>query len=347
MLDELITSRSLPPLLPTDQMVELIQKEQYGYLPPPDALSWEIQKNIVPRFCGGSARLDLVTLTCTLGGASFSFPCYLALPTAQGRHPFFIHINFRDAVPDRYMPTEELTDNGFAVLSFCYTDVTSDDGDMTNGLSGLFYPTGERGPHDGGKIAMWAWAAQRVLDFAYAELSDVLDLDSAVVCGHSRLGKTALLAGATDSRFRFVYSNDSGCGGAAIYRGKGGEHANVLVRVRPYWFCPAFAKYSDNEQNMPYDQHFLIGAIAPRFVLVGSAVEDAWADPEAEFLGCVAASAAFEAKGVDGFCMKGDRFLESGEAWLDGRVGYHLREGSHCFTRRDWHRLMEFVKLHR
>ncbi|MBQ2859273.1 MAG: hypothetical protein IJE82_02830, partial [Alphaproteobacteria bacterium] len=134
-------------------------------------------------------------------------------------HPFFVHVNFRDLNPDRYMPTEELIDNGFAVLSIYYNDVATDDGDFTKGLAGVLYPDGKRKTDtDCGKIAMWAWAAQRALDYAET-IPQKLDMKRSVVCGHSRLGKTALLAGATDERFAFSYSNDSGCSGAAIARG--------------------------------------------------------------------------------------------------------------------------------
>ena len=176
------------------------------------------------------------------------------------------------------MPTEELVDNGFAVLSFCYQDVASDDGDFTNGLAGLLFPDGNRGPSDPGKIALWAWAAHRVMDWAETR-TDALDLTQGVVCGHSRLGKTALLAAATDPRFAYAYSNDSGCSGAALARGTRGETVRDICQKFPFWFCENYLQYVDNENSLPFDQHDLIAAIAPRRVLIGSASEDTWADP--------------------------------------------------------------------
>ena len=69
-------------------------------------------------------------------------------------------------MPDRYIPTEEIIDNGFAVLSFCYNDVTRDNNDFTDGIAGILYENGKRDVDSAGKIAMWAWAAQRVMDYA-------------------------------------------------------------------------------------------------------------------------------------------------------------------------------------
>ena len=342
MLHELLKERNVPPLLPRAQALELLQREEYGFLPaPPDALSFTAQENIIPRFCGGNAELHQITANCTVSGKPFSFPFSAVFPTAGKPHPFFIHINFRDAVPDRYMPTEELVDNGFAVLSFCYTDVSSDDGDFTNGLAGLLFDGGKRTPSDPGKIALWAWAAQRVMDWAQTK-TDALDLSAGIVCGHSRLGKTALLTAATDPRFTFAYSNDSGCSGAALARGTRGETIRNICEKFPYWFCENYYQYIGNEAQMPFDQHDLLAAIAPRRVLIGSAAQDFWADPLSEQLACVAASPAFPS-GFTG----ADRPAKEGEAFLDGDVGYHLRRGRHYFSRADWHQLIRFVNLHR
>ncbi|MBE6592169.1 MAG: hypothetical protein E7646_09030 [Ruminococcaceae bacterium] len=322
-------------------MLRILQNEEYGYLPaPPEKLKFSSEKAKVSNFCAGKAKLYNLTAHCTVKGKEFKFPFYYTEPTADGKHPFFIHINFRDCVPDRYMPTEELVDNGFAVLSFCYKDVTSDDGDFTDGLAGVLYQGRERTNTEGGKIALWAWAAQRVMDYAVTQ-KEKLDLERSVVCGHSRLGKTALLTAATDERFKFCYSNDSGCCGSAISRGKNGETLKKIYEVFPFWFCKNLEKYKENEDALPFDQHSLIACIAPRRVLIGSASEDLWADPQAEQLSCFAASSAF-LKGFD--CP--DRAAEPGEAFLKGDIAYHLRRGLHYFSREDWARLIEFVNLH-
>ncbi len=338
----MLQERNLPPLLSRDEMLTVLLQEEYGHLPAkPTKISWQTEENCIGNFCAGKAVLNKIILTCEIGEESFSFPFYLTLPTAKGKHPFFIHINFRDCVPDRYMPTEELVDNGFAVFSFCYNDVTMDNGDFKNGLAGVLFKDGKRNPTDTGKIAMWAWAAHRVMDYAET-LDSVLDLEHSIVCGHSRLGKTALLAAATDERFAFAYSNDSGCSGAAITRNNQGETIKNICESFSYWFCENYKKYIDNEQNMPFDQHYLLASIAPRYVLIGSASEDLWADPVSEQLCCVAASPAFK----NGFVC--EKFpAEPGDEFFDGDIGYHLRKGLHYFSREDWLKLIKFVNQHR
>ena len=345
MLEQILNDRKVPALLSREEMLDVMQKEVYGYLPPkPDTLEWTVQDNYIDNFCAGKAAAQRVELTAKWGNKQFTFPFVAVIPTAPGPHPFFIHINFRPDVPDRYMPTEEIVDNGFAVLSFCYKDVTSDDNDFTNGLAGVLYENGQRGLHDAGKIAMWAWAAQRVMD--YAQQESRLDKSCAIVCGHSRLGKTALFCGATDERFTFTYSNDSGCSGAAITRDKVGENVEVISSVFPFWFCLNYRRYAGREHEMPFDQHYLIASVAPRYAYVASAKEDSWADPDSEMLSCVAATPAYKALGLDGFICE-DRLPETGDRWHAGNIGYHLRSGLHYFGREDWNTVLDFIKSKR
>ena len=185
MINTLLEERKLPALQSREEMLELLQRYEYGYLPPkPDSVEWIVEEHMLPHgwighFCAGMADAYKITAKCTINGKLFSFPFYGAVPTSPGKHPFFVHINFRENSPDIGLPTEELIDNGFAVFNFGYKVVTSDNGDFTDGLAGVLYEDGKRSPTDAGKIAMWAWAAQRVLDFAYT-MADRLDLSRAL-----------------------------------------------------------------------------------------------------------------------------------------------------------------------
>lgn len=340
MIKEELEKRKLPELKSREEMLEILQNEEYGRkIPQPEKVSFTVvEEEVIPRFCANKAKLNKIIANCVINGKAFSFPFYAAIPTDNKKHPFFVHINFRSDMPDRFQPTEEIIDNGFAVFTVCHNDVTKDNADFSDGLSGVLYPDGIRKNNDAGKIAMWAWAVSRVLDYAES-LSDKLDLEKSIVCGHSRLGKTALLAAAFDERFKFCYSNDSGCGGAAIARNNKGEKIENICESFYYWFCENYKKYINNESEMMFDQHYLVASIAPRYVLVGSAKEDAWADPESEQLCCVAASSAFK----NPFDCE-NRFAEAGDEFFNGDIGYHLRNGTHYFSREDWQKIIKFVR---
>lgn len=345
MMYSMLCQRRLPAFLQREEMLDIIQREEYGYIPPkPDEMDWNIEERIIPNFCAGKAVCNKVNIKVKLNNKDFSFPVYASIPVNQKDIPFFICINFRDDVPDRYIPVEEIIDNGFAVLSFCYNDVTCDNDDFTHGLAGILYKDGKRNLGDAGKIAMWAWACQRVMD--YAVTVPELNKNCGTVCGHSRLGKTALLAAALDERFFCAYSNDSGCSGAAISRLKDGEKISDICKTFPYWFCKNYQKYIDKESHMPFDQHFLTALIAPRLLYIASAQDDTWADPVSEMLNCVAVDEIYKSQGKTGFIFE-NRLPESGDVYHNGSVGYHLRRGAHYFSREDWNYLMQFINLHK
>lgn len=351
--EEMLRKRALPNVWDSEssdwnqcrsEIKDLLQREVYGYFPDPPE---QVSAIHIPgeatdaNFCAGKSSIERIVLQCTVGGRQFSFPLCATIPRGKKNLPFFVHINFRDQIPDKYMPTEEIIDNGFAIFSFCYRDVTTDDDDFDNGLAGVLYEGRPRGKSDCGKIAMWAWAACRVMD--YCQTLDCLDLSRGAAVGHSRLGKTALLAGMMDERFSCAVSNDSGCAGAALARGNQGEKVSDITRNFPFWFAPNYLQYSGNESAMPFDQHFLLAGCAPRSVYVASAIEDEWADPNSEYLSCCAASEVYKRLGLTGF-VHPDRFPRCGDVFHEGTIGYHLRAGCHYLSREDWNNYFNFLR---
>lgn len=322
---------------------QMLCEYEYGFLPPkPDRMSVE-EFETDASFCASKATYKEVELTCEISGKSFSFPVKLVIPNTTGKHKTIVFINFRPEVPDRYYPAEEICDADFAVATIYYGDITADNSNFSDKLGGLFFSEA-RGESDAGKLALWAWAAMRTAD--YLETQSFVDVKNIAVAGHSRLGKTALLAAALDERFSFAYSNDSGSCGAALCRGKTGERIADITGKFPFWFCPKFSSYSEKEDELPFDQHFLLSLIAPRKLYVASAADDAWAHPSSELLCCAAASPVYELLGEKGLVYDG-AFPPAGESsYQEGCIGYHIRKGSHYLSRYDWNEFLRFMSAH-
>ncbi len=164
------------------------------------------------------------------------------------------------------------------------------------------------------------------------------------VLGQSRLGKAALWAGALDKRFALVISNNSGEGGASLYRRNYGERIADLTKAVPYWFCANFNKYTGQEDNLPVDAHELIALMAPRPVYVASAVKDTWADPKGEFLSLYHATPVYKLYGKEGILS--DQHPAVGESVGQGALGYLVREGVHDVTAFDWKHFLNFADRH-
>lgn len=353
--EKLLSARKLPELLKFEngeavnaenwedrrnEILDILRREEYGYAPPaPEYVKYEILSESTD-FAGKAFKRE-VRLTMPTDKGEFSFNVVESVPNGSKegkKYPVFVLVNFRDAVPDKYYPVEDIVDAGFASVRIYYNDIAFDGED---GFSGGIAAHYDREKYNWGKIGMWAWSASRVFD--YLEQVDWAELEKVAVIGHSRLGKTALWCAANDTRFALCCANDSGCSGDAITRDKKGEHIDKITERFPYWFCDNYKKYAGKEEMLPFDQHFLVAAICPRRVALGSAVLDEWADPDSQYLSACAASEAWRLCGGSGF-VHPERLPKVGDFFTDGDVAFHLRDHAHFLSNEDWRHYFEIMK---
>ena len=299
--------------------------------------------------------LILKEINLTVRG--YSFPVYAFYKESDKPLPtilYFMHAaqmettDIENEPETEFIPIKSIAERGYAVIVFKIPLVYMDDLCRTNYESSLFkmfsLPRGERKDNEWSAIALWSWCSSRIMD--YIETDSVFDKDNVAVVGHSRCGKTALWTGATDPRFSFVVSNSSGCMGAAILRGKTGEHLDYITSHTD-WFCKNLRRYIDDEDMLPIDQHMLLACIAPRPLYVESNSEDDWSDPKAERLGARLASEVYELYGKKGVVLPDEPGVEIDKAYHDGTIGYHVSEGKHKIRAHDWEKFLTFWEKER
>lgn len=237
-------------------------------------------------------------------------------------------------------PFELLIDRGYALATAYCGDLEPDHADgWKDGIRGALAP--RVNPADWTCIGAWAWGLSRMLDAL--ETLPSIDSQHCAVVGHSRLGKAALWAGAQDTRFALVISNNSGEGGAALKYRHFGETPAIITKSFPHWFVPTYATYGPNPQSCPVDQHQLLALVAPRLLYVASATEDLWADPKGEFLAALNAEPVFALYGKTGLTTPTQ---PAPDTPIGNHIGYHLRTGKHDINAYDWTQYLNFADAH-
>jgi hypothetical protein len=358
-----------------NEILEMFGEEVYGIIPKwrgkPEVIRVSKKENVFE----GLATREEVILRLTSGDKQLDMLLLIYLPHSSKPVPVFLGYNFYGnqtitSEPDITLtsgwirnnnackitehkateasrgsfvsmwPVKEILSRGYGLVTLNYGDVDPDDNDgFIRGANVLFNQ--KRDSTSYGKISVWAWGLSRVMD--YLETNKAVDAEKVAVIGHSRLGKTALWAGASDQRFAMVISNNSGRVGAALTNRIFGEPLDFMHSAIPYWFCDNFGKYTNKESLVPVDQHELIALIAPRPVYVASAEDDLWADPKGEFLSCVGASPVYKFLGEKGFPVCEMPLVNHP---VIGSIGYHIRTGEHDVTLYDWKCYMDFADFH-
>lgn len=277
-------------------LMENIVEKEYGGMPPEPK-----QFRVEPLMLCGAGSVNAYRLHAD----GFTFCVKLYMPGKEAKAPYPVVLNGDGCW--NYIASEYIAEanrRGMIVAQFNRTELAPDlyNEDRSSGIYPL-YPQLHFGA-----LSAWAWGYMRVMD-ALCQL-EYVDQTRVAITGHSRGGKTVLLAGALDERFAFVNPNNSGSGGAGCYRyhtqldevPQGGDARSEALadsmRMIPYWFGPEMKPYADCEENLPFDQHFLKALVAPRFLLQTEALGDTWANPKGTWQTHLAAREAYRLLGV-------------------------------------------------
>ncbi len=355
------------------ELKALFQHYMYGTPPAaPDRIRSTVER-VDPKFFGGKATKKEVIIAF---GPSDAAPIHLLLVVPNKRTgpvPTFLGLNFCGnhalvtdrsvAMPAGWMPKgcagcadnratdagrgtqvdvwalEQSIDRGYAVATFYNGDVDPDQPNAAEGIRAVYARAGLKS--DWGTIQAWAWGFSRAVDYLVTDPD--IDAKRIAVVGHSRNGKTALLAAAFDERIALAIPLQAGCGGTAPSRGKVGESVKQINDRFPHWFNDEFKKFNEQMERLPFDQHCLIALCAPRPVLLANATEDTWANPAGQFEMLPASDPVYRLLGVEGVAAK---IMPEINQLLDSPLGYYLRPGKHSMTTGDWKVFLDFADKH-
>ena len=242
---------------------------------------------------------------------------------------------------DPYWQIEDAIKRGYGVATAFYGDMEPDNKDgWETGIRTTLKDVLKIQPEEWGALGAWAWGMSRIMDYLQQDPS--IDSKRVALMGHSRLGKASLWAGASDTRFAIVISNESGEGGATLSKRWFGETVKRINDQFPWWFVAAYKKYNDNTASLPLDQHMLLALIAPRPLYVASAEGDQWSDPKGEFLSAVNASKVYALFGKKGL---GTDIMPPVNHPVGNTIRYHIRTGKHAVTSYDWQQYLAFADM--
>jgi hypothetical protein len=239
------------------EIAALAQEFEYGYKP-----------NTPYSATTGSFSSNSITVTVTDSGKTISFSCSISYPsTGSAPYPAMISCGVSS------LNNTQLSNLGVAVITFP-SDQIALENDATSRGQGLFYNL-YGSNQSAGALMAWAWGADRLIDAIEKTPAANIDPKRLGVTGCSRWGKGALACGAFDERIVLTIPEESGSGGAASWRVSDYWHAQGVIDQtlseitgENCWFRANFNQFGSTATKLPFDQHSIIGLVAPRACLI-------------------------------------------------------------------------------
>lgn len=352
-----------------EELLQLFRHYVYGYAPEPPKIDATVERTAT--VLDGQATLTEATIRfAELPPDAPSIDLALFIPVGEDEVPVFLGLtregNHSTVTDDAVTVTdsgrefgsdergarasfwcvEELISRGYGFATFHQADIDPDRDDFADGIHPYFEddlpgPTGT----EWGTLAAWAWGLQRAVDFLVT--ADGVDGDRIAVIGHSRRGKAALLAGATDERIALVVPHQSCTGGVTLSRENDQETVADINRVFPHWFNDVFPAFSGREERLPVDQHLLVALVAPRPLLDTEGARDYWANPGRALDALRAAAPVYDLLGAEG--TVGSGLLHEGDRITPETAGSLLQyrgETGHLLNRDYWQAILDFADCH-
>lgn len=342
------------------QIMGLLANTLYGHVPVPESpvqQTFEVIEIDTTFFEGRCTRKQIEATFSNVRGR-VKMHIVLFVPNGMDRPaPMLLRMGFGDVTGENIelnniqaygrlkngTPLIDLLDQGFGLACIKGGEVVKDEIGFSRSIQKLFYKGKQSMPraNEWGVLAAIAWQFSRTMD--YLETEEAVDASKVAILGFSKLGKSTLWAGALDTRFAMVFSQNSGCAGAALWRRNFGENLKYMSRF-PHWLCDNAKKFIGREEDLPVDQHMLLACIAPRPVYIVSGINDLWADNMGEYLSAHYATPVYELFGLQGQSSPGQPRLN--EANDDRALAYHIRSGAHGYFQYDWDQYIKFMAFH-
>ena len=313
------------------ELLDLYACYMYGSMP--DRAAEKVAYTLAEHQETGS---KLLTVTISAGEKTASFAVLVTLPDGeapQGGWPYFVEYmphHYQDWFTKEWVTAVSrncayAASRGYAGVNYDPSAAAQDNSSFTGAFYTLYPYDAADWREQRGVLLAWAWGVSKMIDAMEAGAGDELGIDPAkvLVCGVSRFGKSAAVAGAFDQRIRVVIPSCSGAGGMAFYRtnnsGKtydltslGGASAWTNTSINEpfsnlqggegYWFCGNFGKIP-SVWHLPVEQHMLAALAADpnRHMIIVTGIEsEGWNNTEGQCLAYAASQPVWDLLGCGG-----------------------------------------------